>query len=171
MIQYEHSASTYAVSRAAVLLDTNMLCSRFDSRSENHETTVILLDEYLFDAQFIVPLPVIVEAWGLLVGSRKNWEAGELMLEWLRNPGNFVLVLEHGPGVFDKSRVRIQELKIDCVDAILLEIASDISLRCAMKPPLPILSYDRRDFLRAFGQPGLVFSLLDPDTQEVISST
>jgi len=156
------------VSRNAVILDTNVLVAAFEPRDERHENTKVLLFEVLTDEynQIIVPISVVVEAWGMLVGSYKDWNAGHELLSWLTNPLNAVLIPQ---SVNNSNSVReiTRAMHIDCVDALLLHLADEVNEQCALKPFIHIATYDTSDYLRSLEVHDFRISVLDARTLEV----
>ncbi len=90
---------------------------------------------------------VVVEAWGLIVGSRRNRTAGVELLTWLNSPGRAILVPPPSAEV-KRTQQLVNALGIDCVDAMLAELATNITRLCDLKPSLEIATFDTRDFLR-----------------------
>src|SRR6266478_4473532 len=109
--------------------------------------------------QWLIPISVVVETWGQIVGSKGNWLAGLNFLAWLNTPGKDLLIIGHD-GEIGEERQAIEGLRIDCVDAMILTLASRIFQQCQLETPLRIATSDLRDFLR-LGAQGIPFHLYD----------
>src|SRR5690242_13372750 len=101
------------LSRLAVMLDTNVVYAAFSAGDFRHDDSVTFLQ---LGNQYVLPLPVIIETWGLLVGRDANWRAGFEFLEWLQDPKSGVVVINHTES-FDKIKALASSIHIDCVDA------------------------------------------------------
>jgi len=159
------------ITRRAVIFDTNVLVARFSPDDIHHDDAIVLLEDMLFECnytQFLVPIAVVVETWGFLVGSRKNLESGFDLLSWLVQPGKAPTLIPHNPELVFRSATLTQEMRIDVVDALLVELATELSSHCELNPPITILSYDRTDYLKCKRREDVRYILLDPDTLEEI---
>ena len=112
------------MSRRAVLLDTNVLVAAFWPPDERHKDARAFLD--MMEDEVIVPMAVITESWGWLVGSRRSWGDGLQLLTWLNNPGNTILIPQNVEN-FSHVREITHSMHIDWVDAILSCSANDVS--------------------------------------------
>jgi predicted nucleic acid-binding protein len=142
-----------------MLLDTNVLAARFHGGDAHHEDTTVFLDEW--DFQWLVPSFVVVEAWGLVVGSWKNRDGGRALLSWLNTPGKAVILPRH-----DEPLLGVEELigrihRLDCVDAMLAELADDITTKCALTPNLRIATFDAVDYYSIKAQRNLKLTVYD----------
>lgn len=148
------------VARNAILLDTNVLIEAFagEPGSSHREYAEFML----FDADYslLISNVVVVEAWGMIVGSRRDYSAGYTMLAWLNSPGRVTFVPRSTNGVSGVNSL-IRSLSIDFVDAVLAETATDITRHCRLKPALRIATFDTRDFARMVTQPSLAMELID----------
>jgi predicted nucleic acid-binding protein len=137
--------SVFDLHRRAAILDTNVVYAAFNNEDARHDDCVAYLD---IEDQYLVPLSVVVETWGLLVGRDRNWEGGFEFLRWINDPSSGVIVLNHC-----ESMARIQALArsvhIDCVDATILYLADQISRECGYAPGIRVATYDTADFLRS----------------------
>src|SRR5437867_9094496 len=91
MPSYSIASCDLEVSRDAVILDTNVIVAAFHPRDQRHGDAKALL-EILEERQLIIPMVVVVEVWGMLVGSMKQLDCGYEFLTWLNNPGRDLLI-------------------------------------------------------------------------------
>ena len=163
MAQYSLTASTLDVSQEAILVDTSVLVGAFLPGDQFAETAKCFLDSA--ECQLIVPVEVVVEAWGLIVGRGKRFDRGVDLLTWLSYPGNADLIAgstSHFPRWNDLTRNK----QIDVVDAVLLCLADEMSKACRLRPPAKIATFDTRDFLR-FVAGRLRFRLYDLRSDDI----
>lgn len=142
---YETGSRRFDISRAAVITDSNLFIEAFLPDSTHQEWAAYFLDES--NDQWLIPLPVIVETWGMLVGKHGNWVAGTNFLAWLNTPGKDLLIIGHD-GELDDDRSVIEGLHVDCVDAMIVTLATRIFQKCNLESPLKIATFDTRDFFR-----------------------
>lgn len=161
---YTVPSHQYNLRRDTVILDTNVLVAAFFPRDENHEDTRYFIEEA--QELFVVPLSVLVETWGMLVGSRKYWEGGIELLTWLNTPGTAELLAESTSG-FQDIRNIISTIHVDCVDALLAYLADDISRQCQLNPHMKIATFDTKDMMNCRIQNGLHLTVLDLRSLEV----
>jgi len=134
-----------------MLLDTGVLVRAFGQSDDSAEVKY-LLDE--MEVQWLVPVCSIVEAWGQIVGSKKErLPYGVVMIRWLMTPGKAVVLAQQGEPI-DKVLDFINRLRVDVVDAMLLSIATDLTDQCSYVPPMHIASYDS-DFYVGHGSEGV----------------
>lgn len=153
------------ISREAALLDTNVLFAAFSQRDQKRQNA----REFLFDVwenELLVPIPVLIETWGLLVGRNKDWESGMELLNWINSPGTAVTLLPQHANHSVLVRDIIARMRIDCVDATLIYLANEFTVQCSLAPPIRIVTYDTSDFLRCIPIYKLRASVLNPDTLE-----
>lgn len=149
------------VSRRAIILDTCVLVAAFDPRDQRYDDANTFLD--LVEDQLIVPLSVIVETWGMLVGRGKRWDSGIRFLSWLGDPTKVTLIL-HDVESFDAIRDMVNISRIDFVDAAAMKLGHGITERCNFRPPIRIATYDTGDFLRCISSFRVKITLLNPNT-------
>jgi predicted nucleic acid-binding protein len=127
-----------------MLLDSCVLIGAYHPEDQYHEDA---MDFMLQDEPFLVPYVVLGEAWGMLVGSRKRLEYGIKMINSLRERPNtqFVPVWSD---LLNKSRDLCAKHRIDLVDASLMCLSSFLRKTLKLKSPIPIATYDTRDFCR-----------------------
>lgn len=156
--------SIFDLHRRAVMLDTNVVYAAFSKSDARHEDSLAYLE---MEEQYLLPLSVIVETWGLLVGRDRNWNAGFLFLQWINDPRSAVLVVNHSENI---ARIRelAASLRIDCVDATILFLADQISRECGYARGFRIATYDTADFLRSLSAFKFTFSLFDLNSLEEI---
>ena len=136
-------ASRHDIARHAVVLDTCVLVAAFCSRDQYHQHA----RDYIDQAQnpLVVPIAVLVEAWGRIVGSLKDQDGGEEMLRWVTTPGQ-AQVLPQGTDRLDDVSSTVIRLRVDCVDALISHLADDISAQWGCAPYITIATYDTRHF-------------------------
>jgi len=147
-----------------MLLDTNVLVGGFASSTSSQRDEIrYFLDEY--DAQWLVLVGVIVEAWGMLVGRDRDLAGGYELLAWLNTPGKATIISQRGD---DSPRINslVRELRVDVVDALLMSTATEITEQCGLRPWLPVATYDTRDFLRLFKNERLRLCLYDMNSDQ-----
>lgn len=140
-----------AIARNATLLDTNVLVARFLPDDERHAEAWDFLegdsDEHGRRPILLVPLCVICEAWGFVVGKAGNRDGGIEMLRWVMTPGA-VTVIRDDDGLCNESEQLCGRYHIDYVDAMLALLADRLSSDACMGSPIPIATFDIRDFAR-----------------------
>jgi hypothetical protein len=164
MPTFQVSSVEIDFSRKAVLLDTNVLLAAFWPDDPKHQNASEFVFE-VWEGELLIPISVVIETWGMLVGSRKRWDAGFKLLTWLNNPGNAVLLPQqthHSVPVRDI----VHGMRVDCVDGLLMYLADEVTEQCAFSPPLQIATYDMSDFVRCLLKYNLRISLINPDTLE-----
>lgn len=143
---YKVQEASLQIRRDAILVDTNILVKAFLKGEQDQEYIYYFLEEY--EHQLLIPAAVVVEAWGFIVGARKDWDGGHKLMAWLNTPGKAAIIIPQ-QGKFDKEGMLISGLRgIDCVDAVIYQLAHDISVECNLNPALPVATYDTRDFYR-----------------------
>ncbi len=162
MPTFELARQRLDISRDAILLDTNVLVGAFLPGDQNHDVCQLIFD---MPEQLLVPLSVVVESWGLLVGSRKRLDCGLQLLAWLANPGTDAYVIHHADEI-DSVRVLVGEVNVDCVDALLAYMANTVTEQCELSPPLRIATFDTADFIKCMRTGRFKLKLLDMNTLE-----
>lgn len=155
---YNVPGFSFDINRQAILLDTNILVAAFVSRDSFHEVAVDFLKEWT--DPFIIPASVLVECWGMLAGSFKNRQAAIELYEWASSPGN-ASIFPQDSSSFNVSLSAIKHARVDSVDALIAQLAHDISTQCGLKPPLKIATLDTRDIIRCRVQFNLNIEVLD----------
>ncbi len=151
--------SSIFIPEDAVLLDTNVIISAFDEAEDSHEDAGIFVFE--LGIPLVITLSVVVEAWGLLVGSRKKRSLGRELLAWTATPGNATIVAESSRRFAGVRNLVDKHPRLDFVDAALVSTADMISVQCHLNPPLLIATFDTGDFLRVMATQAFRFRLLD----------
>lgn len=166
MPRREYSSERLSISRQAVFLDTNVLFAAFWDEDEKHEMAKYFLE--VFTDEIVVPIPVIIECWGVIVGSKKRIDRGLAVLEWVHNPGNATLI-PAPPELLGRTRTFCSKLHIDLVDAFLVSLADDLSARHQITPAIRIVTFDNRDFFKCIGlrRDNLQIRLMNPETGDV----
>lgn len=85
--------------------------------------------------------------------------------EAVNTPGKSILIPGHRDDLSGTRQV-IDKLRIDCVDALLAELADEVSTQCDFRPSLPIATFDTSDFTTMGRKHGLRLSLFDLRTFE-----
>ena len=167
MPEYQLNHMVVDIARDALLLDTNVLVAAFNPSEDdgNKDNAKYILDEH--EQQLLVPTVVVVEAWGFLVGRSRNWSAGFEMFTWLNSPGRATIVPAN-QNELDKTQRLMSALSLDCVDAMLAELATNITQSCGLTPPLTIATFDTRDFLKMTKNYGLELAIFDMRTFETL---
>ncbi|MBR0667371.1 type II toxin-antitoxin system VapC family toxin [Roseomonas hellenica] len=152
------------------LLDTNVLVAFIDDRDNDHDQAALVIDE-LTDFVWIVSLPVIVEACGLL-GSRRGQSHVRNLLSWLLTPGKAWILPGSHPslspdGMLWSHSTWMGKFIVDYVDAHLMELANFITAQCELRPHLPIVTFDTKDFMRC-AKNGFLYSLYDMRSLELV---
>ncbi len=142
MPSFEIGSRTFEISRAAVITDSNLFVEAFVPGSPDYDWANYFLEEST--DQWLIPISVIVETWGQIVGSKGNWLAGLNFLAWLNTPGKELLIIGHD-GEITEERETMEGLRIDCVDAMILTLATRIFHQCRLETPLRIATSDLRD--------------------------
>lgn len=158
MLPFRIAASEHLISRGALILDTNVLVSGFSRKDKHHGTARVVLDDWIDD--LVVPVAVLIESWGILVGSRRDWEAGRSMVEWINTPGRAVLI----PQPVEKaSNVRdiVSRVNVDCVDVLIYQLAIELSRHFAGGEGVKIATYDTGDFYKCMKKEGITIELFD----------
>jgi predicted nucleic acid-binding protein len=148
---YEVEGCSVDVRRDIMLLDTNILVAAFSERDRAHDDAQTFLYEWGQETQFAVTASVIVEAWGLLVGSRGERPSALGLLSWVIDPGALLVLLPERTDSVGQVREVVHEHsatnKIDYVDASLACLADEISEQCGLNPPASIATFDTGHFL------------------------
>ena len=139
-----HSAALLITHRS-VLVDTNVLVAAFREEEEHNYEADFFLNERS-DLEILIPVCVVVETWGFLVGARGNWRSGYNLLAWLNTPGRATVISQKGDLSVEQQVVISLGRRIDCVDAMISRIAHDISVECALRKSIPIATYDTSDY-------------------------
>ncbi len=166
MPTYTVDGDSFEIMREAVLSDTNILVAAFDTNDSRHEDTLTYIDGLV--APLVVPVAVVIETWGFLVGSRKSIDSGLELLSWISNPGKAVILPQKADSSGDIQNY-IRQQRIDCVDAMILQLADDISRQCDIPGGIVVASYDMRDFFRCVPNLRLKVRLRNPSIDEIYS--
>jgi predicted nucleic acid-binding protein len=145
------------IARNAVLLDTNVLVSRFVPGDALHFEAMYLLDT----VPVLVPLCVIGEAFSVVLSRHNGFRDPAIeMLRWASTPGAVTIIRDD-----DTLTKRTDELcarfGIDYVDAMLMLVADRLSRKCLGGMKLKIATADTRDFYRLMGANTHSFEICD----------
>lgn len=141
------------------MLDTNVLVSAFSKDDRHHESARYFLDE--FEGQFIIPVAVLIETWGMLVGSRnRDFRAGLSVVDWVNTPGKAVLLPQSVERVVDM-RSLIGNTRVDCVDAMVFQLATEISRQMPGGDSIFVATYDTSDFYKCMQAHGVRIDIFD----------
>lgn len=147
------------------VVDTNVLIAAFVQSDSLHETAKAFLELWGEQGIALVPVPVLVEAWGMIVGSRKDRVAGLEMLKWALDPMLVRLIPGHHSHTCEVHSIAVQ-YGVDMVDAWILWLVNDMHDRCELNQRVRIVTFDVRDFIRCAGR--LRLRLFDIDANEDI---
>jgi predicted nucleic acid-binding protein len=136
---YRVDACTIEIARDAVLLDTNVLVALFFPRDDYHGDTEHFFETHHY--QWLIPAAVVVETWGLLSARTKTFMIGQQFFAWLNTPGRRVVVLPQSEKL-EKDYELLKALYLDCVDAMIANLAHEITTQCNLEKPLPIATFD-----------------------------
>lgn len=164
MPQYVIDQTVLEIPRDSMLVDTNVLVAAFlpGEDADRHYYATYILEEN--GRPLLVPMAVVVEALGFIIGSRRNFGAGLFLLAWLNTPGRATLVPNHSVELGETHRL-MNRHSVDCVDAMLVELATDITNVCLLRPAMPIATWDS-DFARMSQRDGVKLSIFNPEDQE-----
>lgn len=147
-----------------VIVDTNVLVAAFiESTEGRHETARAFLQLWGEQGLTLVPVPVLVETWGMIVGSRKRRDAGLAMLEWALDPSVVMLVPGHQSHLGQVAAIA-KQYSVDVVDAWILWLISDMHARCELNERVRVATFDTNDFSRCAGR--FPIRLYDIDANE-----
>jgi predicted nucleic acid-binding protein len=168
MPDYRIYETVFDVGRNAILLDSNVLIAAFGSDEDvgRREYSRFVLEDG--GQPLLTSSEVAVETWGFLVGSRRDWNAGLEFLAWLTSPRGATIVPSH-KGELVGTRQLTDTFHVDCVDAMIARLATDITRYCELQPPLPIATFDTRDFWLLWSHRDLQFSIYDMRTLDLYS--
>lgn len=158
MPNYEIGSKIFEIARDAVITDSNLLIEAFWQNAPKQKESIYFLDE--FEHQWIIPIGVVVETWGFIVGKEKDWVGGSNFLGWLNTPGKNLIVIGHNGEIIDE-RVIIESLQVDCVDSMIVTLATKIFRECGFEKPIPIATWDTRDFFRLGGREEIKIQVYD----------
>ena len=146
------------IPRDAVILDTNVLVAAFCPRDQHHEDARFFIDECT--APLLVPIAVLIETWGMIVGSYRYWDGGMELLLWLNTPGNAELLPQDTVHSEDTSDL-VGAVHVDYVDALVSHLADDVSKQCQFDPNIRIATYDAADITKCRRNKALHLLVLD----------
>lgn len=160
MPTFQLDAITLEIARDSLLVDSNVLVAAFlpGEPQGRKETALSILEAS--GRPILVPIVVVVESLGFIIGSRKQSTAGMKVLAWVNTPGNATLIPAYRSDVHETYRL-MDRLAIDCVDAMLAELATEITASCVLRPAMSIATFDTRDFGRMTKKDGLNLSIYD----------
>lgn len=161
---------TLNIPEDAVLVDTGVLVEAFslDGR-EGFQYAEFVFEEIRkeISGPLFIPSAVVVESWGMIAGSRGSRSAAINLLTWLNSPGRATLVPHHRPEMHS-TQLLIQRLYLDCVDAIIAELATDITQRCDLRLPITVATTDIRDFSKFLDDPTIRMRVYDIRNEEFL---
>lgn len=128
------------IPRNAYLLDTGVLSEAYLGDKWHAEASYFLDNA----GPILVPLCVVGEAWGVLVGKNGNRAGGIEMLRWVSTPGAAILIRDD-ENLARESETLCSKFKIDFVDAMLTLLADRLS-RHHLNQTIQIATFDIRDF-------------------------
>lgn len=163
MLPYSLDSFELVLSPNMIMVDTNVLMAAFTETNDGRHATAHAFVSLLGEVGLaLVPIPVLVEAWGMIVGSRKNRTAGLAMLEWASNPLLVKLIPGHHSHTAPVEAIA-RQYNVDIVDAWILWLISDMHVRCKLNDRVRVATFDTRDFLRCAGRFPLRLYDIDAD--------
>jgi predicted nucleic acid-binding protein len=152
MQPYSLNSFELVMAPSMVMVDTNVLVSAFIASNEGQHDTAIAFLTLLGEVGLaLVPIPVLIEAWGMIVGSRKNVPAGLELLRWATDRQVVQLIpgdATHAPEVAAIAK----QYRVDMVDAWILYLVTDMHTRCNLNERVRIATFDTTDFLPCAGR-------------------
>lgn len=146
------------VKRNSFLLDTNVLYAGFVKEDRYHEQASYFLEEVR--EELLIPIAVLVEAWGLIVGRQRRRDIAAKMMAWVNTPGKAIVLPQPVDGL-----VKIQELvdsvQVDCVDALLFDLVLRLEKDLRDLPLVRVATYDTSDFYRCMRSRGVRIEIFD----------
>jgi predicted nucleic acid-binding protein len=166
MLTYKLVTSEFLIPPRCVLLDTNILVARF-LRSDKYHQYMDQLFQFLEYEGYVplIPISVCVEAWGLLNSRQRDTSAALSLFLWLCNPANVVLIGDDVDDI-EEARMLSEKLKVDMIDSLLFLMAPKLFHQCNLTSPLPIVTFDQKDYYQCFGFKRVAMSILSPETLE-----
>jgi predicted nucleic acid-binding protein len=147
------------VQRNAILLDTNVLVSFFLEGDQYAAQASSLVEKS--GLPMLVPMCVVCEAWGLLVGKHKRFDRGIEMLSWVITPGKVTLIRDDDD-LARRSKALCERYHLDYVDAMLMLLADQLSSAQCLGETIEIATADFRDFFTLIAAAGAPkYALLD----------
>lgn len=151
MVPYGLEPFQLVMSPNMMVVDTNVLVSAFvDTNDGRHETARDYIELLSADGLALVPIPVLIETWGMLVGSGKSREAGLRVLAWALDPQRVKLIPGHHSHAVHVDAIA-RQYGVDVVDAWILFLTTDMYTRCELSERVRIATFDARDFVRCAG--------------------
>lgn len=147
MPQYRIIETVHEIAQGAVLLDTGVLVAAFSPSESQGRTDYAEFYLEHVDVSLLVPSMVIVEAWGVIVGRDGARSRGLDLLTWLNRPGRATVMYANSHDIDRAQRLLRGLPRIDVVDAMLVELATDITEACGLHHALPIATFDPSDFV------------------------
>jgi predicted nucleic acid-binding protein len=162
MPQYVLDGISHDIPRDAVIVDTGVVAALFMNDDIHHDEALYFSE--VLGRPMLLPLCVVGEAWGLIVGRGRSLEHGLEMLRWAITPGSVILVRDD-EALVRESKDLCATHHIDFVDAMLILLADRLCRQC-LGSPVEIATFDMRDFLRLFQQEKKfrVYSVRDDQT-------
>jgi predicted nucleic acid-binding protein len=137
--EYYVDECSIEIARDAILIDTGVLVALFHVRDDNNSYVEAFFDMYEY--QWLIPVVVVVETWGLLGSRTGRSEAGLKFFAWMNTPGKRITVLPQTEKI-EKDYQLLRTLYLDCVDAMIATVADEITNQCDLEIPLPIATFD-----------------------------
>lgn len=149
----------YDISRAGVILDTNVLVHKYIDRERKKHDEV----NYVFaesTRQWIISYAVVQEVWGMINSKVNKSQAHKIAMEflgWIKQPGENIRVIPIDDDTIAESEF-YRKMGVDCVDGIIYQLALSINQQCGIVPT--IATYDTSDFYKILAL-GPTFILCD----------
>lgn len=154
------------ISNESCIIDTNVLIGLFRKNDQHCRSAQEFMDAYDDEYIFYIPVPVIIETWGSLVGGFSgNFDSGFKFLEWLQKP-NVIILPESCINIESNSTI-MKMMNVDIVDALILDLANEITEQCSLPRPLIIATFDTKDFYKLMRLKKYKFRLLNLETLHI----
>lgn len=167
MVSWVIHGAEFELPRNLALLDTNVLVARAHEDDAHHLNALYFLDSQEDFVLGVAP-PVIAEACSLLIGKLKRPDRAEWLLRWLLTPGTGIRLLPapHAVAEVEAEAFLLSNVdwmakrNLDYVDSFLMQMAHRLTVTCAFKPDLVIVTADLRDFVTCYNS-GFAYRIHD----------
>ena len=166
MPKYQIDGQEIDIRLGALLLDTGILVAKIDKSDSLHDRVAEYLESEAREKQLVIPVVVVIEAWGKMVGGRR-FNLGLQLLEWISDPGSDIVLIPQRGEEFPRVHEAMKsQAPVDCVDLLVSRLAADLGRRCNINPCISVVTCDTRDFFRLAGQFRFDLVTIKPDTWE-----
>ncbi len=130
-----------------MITDTNLLTSAILPSELHHSSSKEFLETFSSEYDFIIPVEVLIETWGLISGKTGRIDLALELYNWVASPGNATVVYL-GNEFYNASKRISEEVEVDIVDSILIYSSQTLAASCRLANPIPIATYETRDFIK-----------------------